>query len=248
MYNKKNNNLPESTRSAVKSMAKLRKEKCITSKEIADALGYKSGKTVYEIENFIHRTPEVYGHYIGVVRDMAKEDRSKKIKQVRNAGQHEQVTLDTLKRLRECAEIRRKSTVSRDRIAEEMDIVDRFISGGMVSHFEGERCLTEDRAKAYIAAVEKMCLTHQMAIETPAPVQPAVTVEESVGREWTVITPGLKVLKVSADSASAAALDVAKRIGSLLELTFIVHDGGTDFRRFTVRPISTFEVIGESAI
>lgn len=255
MGSKKNNDtIPQYIKNKITDMATMRKQHGITNKQIATAMGYKGERTVYEIERFLHGKNHIYGHYMKVVTSLCESlDREIKPRQIRRRLQlgdkHEDVTPETMKRFLECTKILASSQITKKRIGEEIIIANKPLSNAMVCHFEKGKYLTEARAKAYIAAVEKLCLTHQMAIEKPAPVQPAVTVvEESVAREWTVITPGMEVLKVSADSADDAALEAAKRLGPSAELAIIVHDGGTDFYRFKVRPISTFEVIRDDSI
>jgi hypothetical protein len=162
--------------SKIDELSKLRREKGIPTRKIADAMGYKGDASVYDIEHMNINSSGPYRRYIQVTGELCETATpgAKPILMPRKSPDPtgNEVDAKTLIKFRECREIRRASGVSGRFIADEMGFVDRPITWGMIAHFEKERHLTRDRALSYIAAVQKLCAAPQIAITIPAPIEP----------------------------------------------------------------------------
>jgi hypothetical protein len=156
---------------------RLRKAKGISRNDVAKAMGYKSDSSIQDIELLRNQySASRISDYIEAVRKLARLPQRDK-----SGGPFARVVRpvsdDVMAKLRRSGDIRKASGVQQFEIAHEMTEQmapqgHREVTGGMVCHFEKGRRLNPERAKAYIAAVEKLCANPQISFAIPAPAEP----------------------------------------------------------------------------
>jgi hypothetical protein len=171
--------LDADTLDRLKKAIRLRKSKGILIKHVSEEMGYVNLSSAGDVEAMRYN----YGHerveqYIRAVNKLARNPSRSGV----NIGSaymrvSAPVSDDLMAEFRRCMNARKSAGVNVSPIAHEMTTLltplgYRVVSDRMVYHFERTRHLDPDRAKAYIAAVEKLCASPQISITIPAPVEP----------------------------------------------------------------------------